>query len=221
MLREKHGLSLRDVAEAAREHVEPIGFEYLSRLERGQLMPSVPKLATLAAIYERPLSELINLYEVEQLRKLIPERTTLAKSQQLGSRCLADGDLARALTCFLGALDAAEREGVTGDRLALVYYDIAQPLARQKRFEPARRYLEEGLRQAETPRVRARLLGDLATTAHHLGSEMLADLISREALAQVGDDRDLRASLITLRVEILIAMGRRDEAEQLMKSAMK
>src|SRR5438093_12939713 len=45
--REESGMTLRGVAERADAYAEPVGFDYLSRPERGQLMPSVPKLSTL------------------------------------------------------------------------------------------------------------------------------------------------------------------------------
>jgi transcriptional regulator with XRE-family HTH domain len=67
-------LTLSGVEQASRRFPEPIAIDYLSRLERGTLMPSVPKLATLAHVYQRPLHEFVDLYDLEQLRALVPEQ---------------------------------------------------------------------------------------------------------------------------------------------------
>src|SRR5262245_15514540 len=105
--RRDSGMSLRDVARASTDHSEPIAFDYLSRLERGDIMPSLPKLATLAAVYGRPLMELVDRYEIERLRRLIPRRATEAICQRIGEESLQRGALAKAVACFLGALETA------------------------------------------------------------------------------------------------------------------
>src|SRR5262249_35246261 len=107
-LREERGLTLRGVEQASRRFPEPIAFDYLARLQRGTLMPSVPKLATLANVYQRPLQEFVDLYELEQLKTLVPEQEgDFWHFRQIGIDYRAEGDHRRSAGAMLRGLDAA------------------------------------------------------------------------------------------------------------------
>ena len=218
--REERGLSLRTVAEHAGEYPEPVGFDYLSRLERGHLMPSVPKLATLAAVYGRPLSDLIDLYEIEELRKLVPRRAGYDLCRRLGIESLRKGETTKALACFLGALAAARREGADRQKLAIAHNNAGHALMRGGRYTTARRYLEEGLRCVESQGTRARLLDNLAIVHYQLDDLILADVLSCAACVLAEVEPALRPSMIATRSMIVFDLGRYDEAEPMIREVL-
>ena len=220
MWREEHGLSLREVAHAARSHPEPVGFDYLSRLEHGTLMPSIPKLHTLAGVYRRPLSELVDLYEIEQLRRLVPKRGTYDILRRLGIEKFEKGELTKGLACFLGALDVARREGGDRQRLAIAYNNVGGALVRSERYLMAKGYLEDGLRFVQTVQTRTRLLDNLANVWYHLDNMPLAELFSRESHALAAADPILRPATRATRAAVLQDLERYTEAEQLLREAL-
>jgi tetratricopeptide (TPR) repeat protein len=218
--REDRGLTLRSVAQHSQRYPEPVGFDYLSRLERGQLMPSVPKLATLANVYGRPISELVDLYEIEELRRLVPKKANYDLCRQLGIEALQKGEVTKALACFLGAIDAAKREGALGQRLAVACNNAGNALLKGGRYETARRYLEEGLRQVESPLTRARLLDNLANVHYQLDDLHLAELLSREACALAVDEPALLITTQATRAMTLVELKRPQEGEALMRATL-
>lgn len=218
--REERGLTLRSVAEDSRRFPEPIGFDYLSRLERGQLMPSVPKLATLANVYGRPISELIDLYEISELRKLIPKRANHDLCRKLGIESLRKGEITKALACFLGALDAARREEADDQKLAVAHNNAGHALLKGGRYLTARRFLEEGLRLVESPITRGRLLDNLANVHYQLDDLYLAEVLSREACDLAKEDPALRTVTRATRSLALVELKRHAEGEALMREAL-
>ena len=232
--REFSGMSMRQVARASAAHPVPIAFDYLSRLERGDIMPSLPKLATLAAVYGRPLMELIDLYEIEQLRHLVPRRTTYEVCHKLGNESLERGEVTKAIACFLGALDAAKRaqadRGPLPDakkalddreRLAIANLNVGNAIWRSGRHIMAREYLEEGLRLAESPLTRASLLNILTIVHFHLDNTIVADALSQAAQPLAAADPVLLNNVLAYRALVLLALKRYDEAEQLLRQVIR
>lgn len=217
--REERGLTLRKVEEASREFPEPVAFDYLSRLERGQLMPSVPKLATLANIYQRSLSELVDMYELETLRGLVTSKGDFWHFRQVAIDALSESDTPRAVSAFLKGLEAARRAGDTG-LIAQALNGVGHAFLRGGRFHAARRYLEEALRCVEDPRVRGYILDNLAIVHYQLDDLSLADLLSEKAWALAGEDRKLRSLVRTTRASILGDLGRYEDAASLAREAL-
>jgi len=129
----ERGMTMRDVTEASHAHHEPINFDYLSRLEAGQLMPSIPKLAGLASVFGRSLTQLTDIYELETLRRAVPKGKTYQMLRGLGLKALGEGDLPKALALFLGALDAAGREKDL-ENLARAHNNVGGVLIRVGRY---------------------------------------------------------------------------------------
>lgn len=214
-------MSLNRVARESEHYHEPIGFDYLSRLERGHLMPSVPKLATLAAVFGRPLSELVDLYEIEELRRFVPENAGYDLCRRLGMEHLERGEITSALACFLGALDSAKRDGASRQTLAVAHNNVGHVLLRGGRYLTARRYLEEGLLLVESEMSRARLLDNLANVHYQMDDLMLAEILSREARELASDDPVLGPATAATRSGVLLDFKQFREAEILMREALR
>lgn len=144
-------------------------------------MPSVPKLSALARVYERPISDLVDVYESVARAGLAPKRASLVHLQELGIHALSAGKYAKALACFERALDAATTARIAGERLAIMYHAMGRALTKAGRFLTARQYLEEALRAVESMPIRAKLIRDLAVVHAGLGDTILAELLSRGA----------------------------------------
>jgi tetratricopeptide (TPR) repeat protein len=218
--RDEKGFSLREIEEASRKMPEPLTFEYLSRLERGQLMPSLPKLCSLAEVYGRQISELVDLYEIEQFRGLVPKRGSYDLLRKLGIQGLEKGEVTKALACFLGALDAAKRDQAPQQTLAVAYNNVGGALIRACRYLLARNYLEEGLRWVESDHTRARLFDNLAIVHYHLDNLPLAELISRESMRLAAEDDALKTMTRATRAAILLDLKRLVEAEELLREVI-
>lgn len=213
-------MSLRTVAQDCVGYPEPVGFDYLSRLERGQLMPSVPKLATLASVYGRPISELIDLYEIEELRRLVPKKAGYAMCRTLGIESLERGEITKALACFLGALDAARLEAPDRQRFAVALNNAGHALLKGGRYLTARQYLEEGLRFVDRPGTRARLLDNLANVHYQLDDLLIAELLARAACDLTLEDVVMRPITHATLSAIVLDLKRYPEAEALMRQSL-
>src|SRR5439155_13349764 len=142
---------------------------------------SIPKLWTLAAVYERPISELVDLYEGEQLRRVVPRKGgSYDIYRKLGIQALDRREILKAAACFLGALDHAKREPEKRQQLAVAYNNVGGTLVRIGRYLSARQHLEEALNLVERLETRARILDNLAVAHYHLDNLMLAEILSRE-----------------------------------------
>ena len=183
-------------------------------------MPSVPKLATLAEVYGRPIAELIDLYELEHLRRLVPRKGTYDICRQLGIESLQKGKITKALACFLGALDSAKLSGAGSQQLASAYNNVGHALLKGGRYLAARRYLEEGLRIVENRRTHVRILDNLANVHYQLDNLPVADIFSREAAALAMEDEELLPYVRATRAAVLLDLKRYADAESLMRQAL-
>ena len=215
--REERGYTLRTVAKSSRSYPEKITFDYLSRVERGQLMPSVPKLATLAGVYGKPLMQLVDLYELEQLRRLVPRSSSYAALRKLSLESMDKGLLTKGLACSLGALDAARREGLDVHTVAIAYNNLGWAMNKTERHVLARQFLEEGLRIVERPETRIYLLNNLAIAHYHLDNLLVAEVISREACRLADENAEIRLQVLPTRCAVLVDLKRFDEAEPLLR----
>lgn len=218
--RTERGLTLRGVARASDESQEAITFDYLSRLENGLLMPSLPKLAALADIYQRPVSELFDLYENEALRRLVPKKKSYEMLHDLGIKSLDRGEITKATACFLGALDVARADPEDRQRLAVAHNNVAGALIRGGRYLTARQYLEAGLEYVQGVHTRVRLLDNLAIVHYHLHNLQVAEVFSREASILASVDPIVQTLTRGTRATILADLKRHAEAETLMRKAL-
>jgi tetratricopeptide (TPR) repeat protein len=219
--REERGLSLMRVEDAARESHESINQDYLSRLERGLLMPSIPKVSALAAIYQRPVTDLIDLCDVAEFRRFVPRRASSEKLRRVAKEHLEEGEVEKAFACFMAAIETAKEEGKTGDALALVYQDAGSSLLEGRRYLTARQYIEEGLKLSEEPSTFARLLIDLALVQRRLGAAVISEVLTREAMRVATAEPSLRAEALTVNATCLMDAGRFADAEANLLEARK
>ena len=212
--RDEKRLSLREVEEASRSLPEPVGFEYLSKLERGLVMPSVGKLATLAAIYGRPVYELIDIYETVRMRALAPAQGSYASFRRLGQEKLKQGELSAAIGCFLAAVERAEGAAKPKpSRIAEAYTDVGRALVEGGRHVTGRNYFKNALRNAQSPVLQGRLLGELAITHQRAGDTLLAEILAKKGLDLSEDHEATRARAYAVLARILLDQGRLKEAE--------
>lgn len=205
-------MTLRGVEQASRRFPEPIAFDYLARLERGILMPSVPKLATLAHVYQRPLTEFVDLYELENLRELVPaQEGDFWHFRKLGIEYRAEGDHRRSVAAMLRGLDAARASGDI-DATAQALTNVGIGLHQLARYHAAQRFLEEALRMVRDDRIRGYALHNLANAHHQLDNLMLADTLSEKSEAYIGEDGQLWADVRSLRAAIDSDFGRHEDA---------
>jgi tetratricopeptide (TPR) repeat protein len=213
-------LTLAGVEQASRRFPEPIAVDYLSRLERGSLMPSVPKLATLAHVYQRPLTEFVDLYELENLRELVPaQEGDFWHFRKLGIDYRAQGDPRRSAAAMLRGLDAARASGDI-DATAQALTSVGIGLNRLSHYHAAQRFFEEALQLVRDDRIRGYALHNLSLSHYHLGSLFLADTLSAKAEAYIGADRTLWADVRSVRATILADQGRFEEAVKIGREAL-
>ena len=219
-LREERGLTLRGVEQVSRRFPEPIAFDYLARLERGALMPSVPKLATLANVYQRPLHEFVDLYELEHLRALVPEQKgDFWHFRKLGIDYRAAGDHRRAAAAMLRGLDAARASGDI-DAIAQALTSVGIGLSRLTRYNAARRFYEDALRVIRVDRILGYALHGLAQAHYHLDDLILSELLCEKAEAFVAGDPSLVIHLRSLQAAIAHDREQYEEAVRLGREAM-
>jgi len=213
-------LTLRGVEQASRRFPEPIAFDYLARLERGTLMPSVPKLATLTNVYQRPLQELVDLYELEHLRALVPEQEgDFWHFRKLGIEYGAQGDHRRSAAAMLRGLDAARASGDI-DATAQALTSVGIGLYRLARYHASQRFLVEALRLVRVDRIRAYALYSLAQTHYHLNNLTLAEFLCEKVPAFAREELFLLTNVRSLRVSISGDRGQYEEAVRLAREAL-
>jgi tetratricopeptide (TPR) repeat protein len=175
-------------------------------------MPSVPKLATLANIFERPIQEFVDLYEIEHLKSLVPDagRRLLALPEaRIDYRAEGDPWAVRRRECCEGSMPRAlrrhrcDRAGAHERRIALISLS---------RYHAAQRFLEEALASRPDrpdPRV---ALHNLARAHFQLDNESLADYLSQKAGELAIDDRSFEADFHSVRAVILGSLSRFEQA---------
>src|SRR5262245_49177928 len=184
-------------------------------------MPSVPKLATLASVYRRPLQELVDLYELEHLRVLVePGLGDFWHYREMGIELDFAGDHRRSASAFLRGLDAA-RASDDIDVIAQAITSTGISLNRISRFHASRPFFEEALRCVRQDRIRGYALHNLAVAHYHLGDYLIADCLSEKSQAFVEEEsRVLRADVRSMRGVIADALGRHEEAVRLQQEAL-
>jgi tetratricopeptide (TPR) repeat protein len=213
-------LTLAGVEQASRRFPEPIAVDYLSRLERGTLMPSVPKLATLAHVYQRPLTEFVDLYELENLRELVPaQEGDFWYFRKLGIDYASQGDHKRSAAAMLRGLDAARAFGGI-DAIAQALASAGIALNQISRFNAAQRFFEEALRVVRNDRIRGYAFWGLARTHYHLDDHLLAEMLCEKAAGATEEDPRLQAYVRDLQASILSDRGRYGEAAKMKKEVL-
>jgi len=205
-------LTLAGVEQASRRFPEPIAVDYLSRLERGTLMPSVPKLATLANVYERPPQEFVDLYELEHLKALVPKQEgDFWHFRKLGIAYGTEGDHKRSAAAMLRGLEAARASGDI-DAIAQALTSVGLGLHRLGRHNAALRFHEESLRIVREDRIRGYALWGVAQAYFHLHNIVLAECLADKALSLTRPGEPLRTFIRDLQSGILATQERYADA---------
>jgi tetratricopeptide (TPR) repeat protein len=175
-------------------------------------MPSVPKLATLAHVYQRPIQEFVDLYELENLKALVPNQEgDFQHFRKLGIEYGAQGDHRRSAAAMLRGLCAARASGDV-DAIAQALTSVGVGLHRLALFNAALRFHEEALRTVRDDRIRAYALHGMAIAYYHLGNFMLADYLGEKAAEHTQPGQLLWAHIRDLQASIFEARGRFDDA---------
>ncbi|MBZ5637606.1 MAG: helix-turn-helix domain-containing protein [Acidobacteriia bacterium] len=193
-LRERRGLSLNRVSELTRGSPETLDKGTLSRLERGQQVPSLFKLGPLSRIYDVRPGALIERMELDREVERLGLETggkSYDELHRLGGAALVAGDRKwEAYACFRDALPLAGEE-----KRVAAWSNLATAIRSLGRNELALLELEEleasgGLSPAQLALVHERksnchrCLGDMKR------AEEYADSAAAEALS-AGDSRTL------------------------------
>ncbi len=189
-LRERAGLTLRQVGALAEAHPEPVTYDYLSRVEAGQLLPSPAKLLTLAHVYEVPAQRFLDVLELGQFERLAPRLRDPEALREAGLAAAKGGDFPRAYAAFLRGLELARQGGPAAAQTEMkLRISLAIALARLSKVPMAEQQILRVLEERA-------LSADLAARAWNMLShiEYLLDRLDLAAAAAVMARRKAHAA---------------------------
>jgi transcriptional regulator with XRE-family HTH domain len=188
-LREGYGYTLRKVEERAQALGESIDNSQLSRFEKGKAVPSFEKLRALARIFNVPVQNFSDVFDLEEFEPFKPVTGTYEELLRDGRSWFERGEYGRAFVTYERALERAEeqdREGSAGraERTAAARWRMATALKALGNLAMAEHELREILRRREhlTASTRMRTLLQLAYLYRERGDLFLASVLARECL---------------------------------------
>jgi len=187
-------LSLREVERLSEGYREKVANSYLSTCEQGKMVPSLPKLLVLAAIFGKPFQLFMDQLELDILQDPIPEHLGPDQLREMGIQHAQAGNLGRALACFgrRGELLESTESKPAEDLAAEVRMDLAIVFKRLGKLPPARQELDECLRmEGISTKTQTRCLDLLAGVEREMGCYLLARLHSAEARRLAEESKDL------------------------------
>ena len=195
-LREGYGYTLRKVEERAQALGESIDNSQLSRFEKGKAVPSFEKLRALARIFNVPVQNFSDVFDLEEFEPFKPETGTYEDLLRDGRSWFERGEYGRAFVTYERALERAEEGADPSDaaeRAAGARWRMATALKALGNLAMAEHELRQILRHRArlTKPTRMRTLLQLAYLYRERGDLLLASVLARECLElarSIGDD---------------------------------
>ena len=206
-LRSEAGLTLRQVESLSQSFPESVPYDYLSRAETGQTVPTPEKLLTLARIYEVPMQSFLDTIELGEYERFAPRTSAPDECERRGIECIERGDYASAFACFQKCLRLLrEGQGVEpeerAEKISRARNNIAVALMRLGKYRLAQEQAERALEnRTASAYATSRALNTLAEIYHQLDMLSPAEavaLASVRAARRAGDQVQLGRCFITL-----------------------
>ncbi|MEW5807605.1 MAG: tetratricopeptide repeat protein [Acidobacteriota bacterium] len=195
-LRTASNLTLKQVEEISKSYDEQINFHYLSKVERGQIMPSLPKLLSLSRVYKVNPANFIDILELESYEKLEPEVDEYQQCKQYGVACTEHGDYNKAFAAFNKCLSLIEKEPDTSKKKSLaseIHLCIGGALRGMGKLSLAREELEKALLNVDiSDHLKMRVYCFMSGLYSHQKNFHLASLYNNEALRMAKSCKDER-----------------------------
>lgn len=209
-LRVRSNLTLMDVQEKSKGYREKVNFDYLSRVERGVLLPSLPKLLTLARVYKISPSIFFDLIEIEEYEKLKPDINDYKECKTYGINCAIHGDLNKAIGAFSKCFNiVSEDKSIKRkeDCNSEIHLCLAMALKQKGKLLLAKEKLEKSLMN-KTLRayLKMRILTEFANIYVEQDNLSLAEIFADQALtlAKKGKDATTVAAVYCMKANSLI-----------------
>ncbi len=200
-VRTNSSLTLMDVQEKSKSYREKVNFDYLSRVERGMLLPSLPKLLTLARVYKISPSIFFDLIEIEEYQKVKPDIDDYEDCKTYGINCANHGELEKAIGSFSKCLDIVSKHRRFKDKEAYfseIHLHSAIAFRQKGKLSLAREELEKALLNRKLkPYLKMRILAEFANLYIHQDNTALAEIFVHQALALAKKENDLPIIAIT------------------------
>jgi tetratricopeptide (TPR) repeat protein len=104
MLRSAHHKTLREVTDEAQQHGDVVSASLLADAEKGNVIPSAPKLITLAKIYHVPPQRFLDLIDLDRQPKTVPGEESPEALEKRADGAFRAGDYEQAYACLEEAL---------------------------------------------------------------------------------------------------------------------
>ncbi len=226
-LRAKQNLTLMDIQERSKRYEEKVNFDYLSRVERGILLPSLPKLLTLARIYKISPAIFFDLIEIGQHEKLKPAIDDYKECKAYGIRCAEHGDLDKAIGAFGRCVEIISKEKEIrkkGKLMSEIFLCSGIALRQMGKLSLAKEDLEKAIKNRTiSVSMKMRVLNELANVYIDQDNLFLAELCVDEALklARREDDLSIVATANCTKANGLVRAGSFEEADLCYREAIK
>jgi tetratricopeptide (TPR) repeat protein len=226
-VRTNSSLTLMDVQEKSKRYREKVNLDYLSRVERGTLFPSLPKLLTLARVYKLSPAIFFDLIEIEEYQKVKPDLDDFEECNAYGINCANHGELDKAIGAFSKCVDLISKDKRLKDKesyFSKIHLHSAIAFRQKGKLSLAREELEKALLNREIkPYLKMRILNEFANLYIHQNNISLAEIFIDQALALAKNEKDdsiISASYIT-KANGLIREGSYKEAASFYTKAIK
>jgi tetratricopeptide (TPR) repeat protein len=226
-VRDESGLSLRQVQAASHELPEPVAFDYLSRVESGQAVPSPQKLLSLARIYQVPVQQFLDLLDLDGLK--LPEGADddPESCRVRGIAAAGSGKMREAYSIFHAGITRLQNlPDLTPEQdtlLGHLHHNLGIVLRRLGKYRAAQDHFERALESTHRPGDHvARTLTCLADVAYQQGRPQLAEGIAFASLraARRAKDRYVLGCALVVLASIRAELGNRPSAVSLLRRAV-
>jgi len=193
-LRLKNDFTLLDVQERSKSYREKVNFDYLSRVERGLLLPSLPKLLTLARVYRISPSVFFDLIEIGECEKIKPDIHDYEECKAYAINCADHGNIDKAIGAFGRCVEI-----VRGDKnlknkeekLSDIYLCSAIALRLKGKLTLAKEDLERAIQNRKiSPPLKMRILNEFANIYLEQDNIALAENFADAALRLAKEKKD-------------------------------
>jgi tetratricopeptide (TPR) repeat protein len=195
MLRSAHHKTLREVTDETQQHGEVVSVSLLADAEKGNVIPSAPKLITLAKIYHVPPQRFLDLIDLDRQPRTVLDEKGLAALAQRSDEAFQTGDYALAYACLEEALSFPAEPA----HAALLCNRKAACLWKMGKLQRARDEFEGVLGLFElddSSRVQA--YSNLSAVFRQMGNFEMSRAMALQALAlaEVHEDAEHRGTIL-------------------------